>query len=55
LDGYDSLIIHAAQTANIDQIITDDIDFVTVPDITVFTANRNVLSAAKSQNRLLTR
>jgi predicted nucleic acid-binding protein len=55
LDGYDSLIIHAAQTANIDQIITDDIDFVTVPDITVFTANRNALSAAKSQNRLLTR
>jgi hypothetical protein len=55
VDGYDSLLIHAANTANINQIITDDIDFVTVPGVIVFTANRNALSAAKSQNKLLVR
>jgi predicted nucleic acid-binding protein len=55
LDGYDSLIIHAMNTAKIDKIITDDFDFVTVPGITVFTANKRSLSAARSQNKLLTR
>jgi hypothetical protein len=55
IDGYDSLIIHAMNTTKIDKIITDDFDFVTVPGITVFTANKRSLSAARSQKKLLTR
>ncbi len=55
VDGYDGLMVHAAKTANISQIITDDIDFITVPGITVFTANRNAISAAKSHNKLIDR
>lgn len=55
VDGYDSLIIHAAKTAKISQIITDDIDFITVPDIVVFTANRNAILVAKSQNKFIDR
>jgi hypothetical protein len=55
VDGYDSLIIHSARLANIDQVITDDVDFVTVPNMTVFTANPKALSAAEAQNKLWTR
>jgi predicted nucleic acid-binding protein len=55
IDGYDSLIIHAMNTAKIDKIITDDFDFAPVPGITVFTANKRSLSAARSQKKLLTR
>jgi predicted nucleic acid-binding protein len=55
VDGYDGLMVHAAKTANISQIITDDIDFITVPRITVFTANRNAISAAISHNKLIDR
>jgi hypothetical protein len=39
----------------ITQIITDDGDFVTVPEIILFTANNNVVRAAKAQCKLLTR
>jgi hypothetical protein len=55
IDGYDSLIAHAMKIAQVDKIITDDIDFVTVPGITIFTANRNALLAANAQNKLLIR
>ncbi len=55
VDGYDGLMVHAAKTGNISQIITDDIDFITVPGITVFTANYNAVSIAKSQNKLIDR
>jgi hypothetical protein len=37
------------------QIITDDVDFATVAGIRVFTANRNVLLAARMQGKLLSR
>jgi hypothetical protein len=37
------------------QLITDDGDFATVPGIQVFTANRNVINAARSQGKLQTR
>ena len=40
---------------NIEKIITDDGDYLTVPDIQVFTANRNVINAARSQGKLVTR
>lgn len=55
LDGYDLLILEAMDKAGIVQIITDDGDYVTVPGIRVFTANRNVLTAAGNQSKLLIR
>jgi hypothetical protein len=41
--------------AGIKQIITDDKDYLTVRGIKVFTANNGVISAAKSQGKLLVR
>jgi predicted nucleic acid-binding protein len=55
LDGYDLFMLEAMQKEGITQIITDDGDFVTIPGITVFTANSNVIREAKSQCKLLTR
>jgi predicted nucleic acid-binding protein len=55
VDGYDSFIIEAMLNAGIDQIITDDGDYVTVPGIKVFTANYTTIQAAKSQGMLLSR
>ena len=52
LDGYDLLILEAMETANITQVITDDGDYVTVPNITVFTANNRVIQAARNQGQL---
>jgi hypothetical protein len=37
------------------KVITDDGDYVTVPGIQVFTANYNVITAARNQGKLLTR
>lgn len=55
LDGYDLMILQAMEKAAIDQVITDDGDYVTVPGIKVFTANQNAIAAAKSQGKLITR
>lgn len=55
LDGYDLLILEAMKKAGIIQVITDDGDYVTVPGIRVFTANRNAIDAASNQNKLLIR
>ncbi len=55
LDGYDSLIVSAAKAANMNQILTDDIDFITVPEVIVFTANRKAIQAAAAQGKLLVR
>ena len=55
LDGYDLLIAEAMARANVPQVLTDDGDYCTIPGIQVFTANRNVINAAKSQGKLLTR
>jgi predicted nucleic acid-binding protein len=52
LDGYDLLILEAMEKANISKVITDDGDYVTVPNITVFTANRNVINAAQGSGKL---
>lgn len=43
------------EKAGIVQVITDDGDYVTVPGIKVFTANRNVIEAARNQGKLITR
>ncbi|WP_269086254.1 hypothetical protein [Trichormus sp. NMC-1] len=40
---------------SINKIITDDGDFVTVPDIQVFTANPRAIAAANNQGKLITR
>ena len=55
LDGYDLFILETMKKENINNIITDDGDYCTVPGITVFTANRNMINAAKVQGKLLTR
>ncbi len=55
LDGYDLLILEAMDKAGIVQVITDDGDYVTVPGIKVFTANRNVIEAARNQGKLINR
>lgn len=55
LDGYDLFMLDTIQRSGIMQIITDDGDFATVPDIQIFTANRNVLTAAFKQGKLMTR
>jgi hypothetical protein len=55
LDGYDLLILEAIDQAGIVNVITDDGDYVTVPGIKVFTANRNAIAAAANQGKLLTR
>jgi predicted nucleic acid-binding protein len=55
VDGYDLFILEAMTANGVAQIITDDGDFATVPGIQVFTANRNVIAAASSQDRLIAR
>ncbi len=55
LDGYDLFMIEAMVAAGVTQILTDDGDFCTVPDIQVFTANQRVIKAAHQQARLITR
>lgn len=55
LDGYDLFMLETMKNNGVIQIITDDGDFATVAGIRVFTANRNVLLAARTQGKLLTR
>lgn len=55
LDGHDLFMVQAVIAAGFKQILTDDGDYSTVPDIQVFTANRQVIDAARDQGRLLTR
>lgn len=55
LDGYDLFILESISNAGVAKVITDDGDYVTVPGIQVFTSNRNVITTAKSQGKLMTR
>jgi hypothetical protein len=57
VDGYDLLILEAISRAGADQIriITDDMDYATVPNIQMFTSNLNVIRSAKAQHKLLRR
>ncbi len=55
VDGYDLFFLEAMSNAKVVQIITDDGDFATVPQIQVFTANQNVVTAAQTQGKLITR
>lgn len=54
LDGYDLFYLDAIRKNGV-QILTDDGDFSTVPDITVFTANHTVIDAAKDCGKLIMR
>jgi predicted nucleic acid-binding protein len=55
LDGYDLFMLEAMKKEGITQIITDDGDFITIEGVSVFTANSNIIRAAKTQDRLITR
>jgi predicted nucleic acid-binding protein len=55
LDGYDVILLEAMHKEGITQIITDDSDFASVPDIQVFTANERVITEARQQGKLLNR
>ncbi len=55
VDGYDLFILESMKNHGVVQVITDDGDFATVSGIQVFTANRNVIAAAKDQGKLETR
>lgn len=55
IDGYDLFILESMKHQGVVKIITDDGDFCTVPGIQVFTLNRNIISAAKAQKKLLSR
>lgn len=55
VDGYDLFILESMKSHGVVQIITDDGDFATVPGIRVFTANRNVIRAARNQGKLIAR
>ena len=50
-----SLMINSAKAIGVNQTITDDIDFITVPGLHVFTANPRALDTAKDQNKLINR
>ena len=52
VDGYDLFAINALKAAGITQVISDDGDFCSVPGITLFTANQNVIAAAKNSGKL---
>lgn len=55
VDGYDLFILESMRQHDVVQTITDDGDFATVPDIRIFTANRNVIQAADAQGKLVKR
>ncbi|HCM6912316.1 PIN domain-containing protein [Klebsiella aerogenes] len=52
LDGYDLMIHECMKNHQITNIITDDGDYTSVPGINVFTCNKNVISAARSQKKI---
>jgi predicted nucleic acid-binding protein len=55
VDGYDYLLLEAMAKFGITSIITDDVDFITVPGIMVFTANFTALDLATRAKNLLRR
>jgi len=55
VDGYDLFILESMKNHKVMQIITDDGDFCSVKGIQVFTANLNVIQAARRQGKLVIR
>jgi hypothetical protein len=52
LDGYDYFPLKALHDSKVTQVISGDGDFCTVPGITLFTDNKNVIQAAQAQGKL---
>ena len=52
LDGFDGLILEFMKKNGMNQIITDDGDFACTPGLKVFTANKNVIDAARKQGKI---
>lgn len=55
IGGYDLFLLESMKNQGVTQLITDDGDFATIPGIHVFTANRNVINAGRSQGKLVNR
>jgi hypothetical protein len=55
LDGYDLFALEAMFANGVTQVISDDGDFCTVAGVILFTANPNVIAAARAQGRLVVR
>jgi len=55
LDGYDLFILQSMDKHGIGQLLSDDSDFASIPDIDLFTANDRVINAAKDQDKLIRR
>lgn len=56
LDCYDIVYLREMkETMDLPMIITDDGDFATVPEITVFTANNTIIKAAQAVGKLIKR
>jgi predicted nucleic acid-binding protein len=55
IDIYDYFLVEVMKQVGITQIISDDGDFATVPDLIVFTANETAIKAAAAQGKLLRR
>jgi hypothetical protein len=55
LDAYDLFMVEAMTGSGVTQVLTDDGDYCTVPGIQVFTANRQVIDAARSSGKLRSR
>jgi len=54
IDGYDLLLVRSMRTAKLSSIVTDDSDYLTVPGITVLTANEFALREAARAGRMIT-
>ena len=55
LGPFDLFLVHALRLAGLTGIITDDMDFSFVPDLTVFTSNLAVINRARDTGHLYTR
>ena len=51
VDGYNLFAIHALKSAGVTPVVSDDGDFCSVPGTTLFTANQNVMTAARAQKK----
>lgn len=52
LDGYDVFFVEQMRAANITSIVTDDLDFIYVPGLTVYTNNADCIGRARMYKKL---
>jgi hypothetical protein len=55
VDGFDLFLLEAMSAGGVNQVLTDDGDYCTVPGLEVFTANPRVIAAARSAGLLVSR